>query len=142
MVWPITNTTMSTSLPFPYILSGDDDWHRVSQEITFLTTVLKSCRPGNIQSAPSNPELQFFQHISTLLTTGRLKNNSNETVLNAVTGRVTTDKIVSVVVTCNAYPKGSGTQAKDGTGAKIVPSVLRGKALLETWKALKYIIVW
>lgn len=127
-----SDTTMSTPSSFPCILSGDDDWHKVSQEISFLTTVLKHCRAGKVQSVPSNSELQFFQHISTLVTTGR-----HGPVVNAVNGHVGADKIVSIVFTRNAGV--THVQLDDGTCAKtrITPSIPRGKALLETWK-LKY----
>lgn len=113
----------------PSFLGGDDTWAKVSKEITLLTTALKNCQDGEIRSPPKDDNLQLFQHISTLVTTGEFGgfgNDSTASIVNAVTGRVEADRIISVVFTCNA-----NQEKKKGSRYEKITTNNTGKALLE-----------
>lgn len=115
---------MSTGSPCPLVFPGDDnDLDKIGKEIAFLTTTLKACRNGEIQSTPQDPDLHLFQHLSALVTTGHRA--------NAFSGRIEGDRIVSVVVT---RPDGQDT---GGTCKKITPTQ-QGRKLLSKWKYAKY----
>ena len=129
---------MSTSPHFPPVLSGDDDWEKVAKEIAFLTAILKECQHGTIKLPPKNSNLQLFQYISTLVTTGEFAGKDRDVtgaIVNAVTGRVDVDKIVSVVFTRNAVPDLATNRA---SYSKITASK-RGKVLLNDWEDMQFV---
>ena len=134
---------MSTSFPSPSRVSGDD-WNEIAKEIVVLTTILKNHRSEGItHSMPKDPELQLFQHLSVLVTTGELGRkitDRNASTANATSGRIEADRIVLVLVTPNALPE---SEDSGGTWNIVKPTAndLRGGQLLLGWKYSKCVLV-
>ena len=129
----------------PFLSGDDDDWKKISKEIIMATTALKLCQEGKVTSPPPDEQLRLFQHISVLVTTDEFQEDSttstekpkksDASIVNAVTGRVEADRIVSVVFTHNALPIG---ETSTGGTFKQITSQDNGKVLLDGWETMQY----
>lgn len=77
----------------------------IRRDIALLTLALKGCRFGDAsQSSRLADEdrrlLKLYQHVSSLITTGH-ESDRAASVVNAVTGHILQDRLISAVITHN-----------------------------------------